>query len=65
MIKMFFDMCEGVGLDHGEGVVRGLVGVENPLPGLDLIILAFVRSGPMETLLFLSGLSYLCRLTQK
>jgi len=50
---------KGVGLHHGEGVARGLKGVENPLPGLDLIILAFVRSGPIETLLFLSGLSYL------
>ena len=57
MIKTFF--LTYVRLDHGEGVAGGLVGVENPLPGLNLIILALVRSGPMETLLFPSGLSYL------
>jgi len=32
---------------HGEGVAGGLVGLEKPLPGLDLIIFALVRSGPI------------------
>lgn len=35
------------GYNHGEGVARVLVGVEKPLPGLDLITFALVRSGPI------------------
>ena len=56
MIKVFQLVLTRNNGAHGEGVAEGLVGVEKPLPGLDLIIFALVRSGPVHTL---SGLSWL------